>query len=337
MITPPEGPMPESNCVVVRSERELRLADLVTLLWSKRLVILASAGGLFVLAAIISLTITPTYRATTVVAEADSNDSGSLATLASQLGGIAGASGALLDLSPGLEQSLAVLQSVEFTQRFIARQNVWQELFQEDWDPGRNALALGGGGFNPIVKLAQLRDQLPGGRTHSTTSGTTADPYVIWESYRRFEQRRFVDKDRKTQIVSISVDASNPMTAATLANSLVSELNTEMRRRAIAEAEARISFLDKRLGSTATVEMREALFRLIETEQRRALVANTRAEYALRVLGQAVAPDMRISPRRSLIALSGGMLGALFAVMWISIVGLARVNRDGVSKHEEWS
>lgn len=300
---------------------DLSVADVGRLWWRARWLIV-SAGLLgIVIAAAIALAIRPTFRASVVVAEAEAANDGALDSLASQFGGLASLGGINLKPSMNLDQTLAVLQSVPFTLQFIADQNAMPVLFASESRDG-GAVADGqpdssrGSGV-----LAAIPESLRNMAGFGTPTAEESRRLRQWEAFKRFDRGRFVDRDRKTQIVTISVDARDPDVAARWANGLVDMANAELRARAITEAQARITFLEKRLESADALEMRQALFRLIEAEQRRALVANTRSEFALRVLSRALPPAVRVSPHRTLMALMGGMGGSLLAALWLVVVG----------------
>jgi LPS O-antigen subunit length determinant protein (WzzB/FepE family) len=53
------------------------------------------------------------------------------------------------------------------------------------------------------------------------------------------------------------------------------------------------------------------MYRLIEAETKTLMLANGRSEYAFTIVDPAVAPEMRIRPRRTLIALLGLSFGLL--------------------------
>lgn len=310
--------------------QDMSIKDLVGAVWTYKWRIICAGILGFVISAGVSLTLKPVFRGSVVVAAAESAESGSLASLASQFGGLAALGGLSLGGTPDLDQSLAVLQSVAFVQDFVQKNDVLAELFPREWDLEKGTLKSGAGrGVGGW--LGSLRAGLAAaGNGGSGGDAGREDSYLLWEGYRRFRQRLSIERDRRTQLVTISVDASNPKLAASLANGLVISLNAELQRRAIAESEARLQYLNNRVPGTATVEMRDALFRLIESEQKSALMAHTRSEYALRVLGNAVAPDMRISPHRSLIALAGGFVAgflALLVAVWSGLTHQLEVRR----------
>jgi uncharacterized protein involved in exopolysaccharide biosynthesis len=91
-------------------------------------------------------------------------------------------------------------------------------------------------------------------------------------------------------------------------------VNTRLRTEAIEDAEKSIAYLGKQLPTTTSVEVQQAIYRLIETQTKQRMIANTREEYALRVIDPAVAPGERIRPRRVEVVFAGLIVGSIIAV-----------------------
>jgi LPS O-antigen subunit length determinant protein (WzzB/FepE family) len=71
------------------------------------------------------------------------------------------------------------------------------------------------------------------------------------------------------------------------------------------------------------------MYNLIETETKTLMLANARVEYAFTVVDPAVAPEIRTSPKRKLIVLSGGVLGGLFGVFAVFVINIFRQVTSG--------
>src|SRR5262245_51336022 len=128
------------------ARRDPLLGDLIRVWWTSKWPIVAVGALGFVLAAGASLLMKPVYRGTVTVAAAEQREGGALAALASQFSGLPELGGLNLGSSPNLDQSLAVLQSVPFTQRFLVKERAFPQLFGEQWDPATKALRKGSGG-----------------------------------------------------------------------------------------------------------------------------------------------------------------------------------------------
>ena len=116
---------------------------------------------------------------------------------------------------------------------------------------------------------------------------------------------------------TITIEWQDPVVAARWANDLVGLANELLRTRAIEESTRNIEYLNKQLPQTSVVEIQHAIYRLIEAETKSLMLAHGRAEYAFTIVDPAVVPEFRVSPRRTLMVVSGlfigGFLGSLIA------------------------
>ena len=78
------------------------------------------------------------------------------------------------------------------------------------------------------------------------------------------------------------------------------------------EAEATGAYLAAQVAKTTIVEVREAIFRLIEAQLKSVSVANSRQDFAFRIVDPAVVVDRddEVWPSKPLFAVLGAILGA---------------------------
>ncbi len=88
--------------------------------------------------------------------------------------------------------------------------------------------------------------------------------------------------------------------AAQWANDLVKQLNEQLREQAIADSRKRVGYLEQELAKTTLQDMRAVLYNLLESEKRKAMLANVNEDFALEVIDPAVAPENREKPKRKL-------------------------------------
>lgn len=268
----------------------LDLHGMLIKVFQRRWWVAASAILFAIVAAAIAFLSTPVYRASAILMPASTDPGGLNSTLTSALGALGG----LADIaSIGLGRSdaatveaLAVLQSREFTERFIGDKQLTPKLYASKWDSAKGEWKVP-----------------PKERPTSA------------KSYKRFQKKiRSVSRDKKTGLVTLNINWTNPDEAAEWANELVNRLNVEMRARAIRNAEAALGFLEKELAATSTIDTRDAISRLMEAQIKQRMLANVTQEYAFRIVDKAMAPDADdpIRPKKSLMVASGLLLGVAF-------------------------
>lgn len=225
----------------------------------------------------------PTYEAEVLLAPVPQSRDQSLG-LGGQFADIATMIG--LTLGPRKDRTaehLAALRSRSLAMGFVQKESLRPVLFPERWDAGSG--------------------QWKGGAP------------TDWEAYERFDEDvRSVSMDWKSGLITLRIEWSDPETAARWANALVQFANERLRADAIEDATRRIAYLQKEVARTGAMEVRQAIFRLIEAETKRRMMAATNVEYAFEVIDPAVTPEERAWPKRVLMIATGFLVGVMLSV-----------------------
>lgn len=270
------------------------LADVLAAIKARR-VLLACVVALGTLAgATYALLASPEYTAaaTLVVREGDDGASGAQALLG-QLGGLAALGGVNVTGSSTSTEYLAWLGSRQFAQRFIERQQLMPRLFESKWDTEL-------GDWRADVEPAEI---------------PSAE-----DAWRLFDRDiRSISQDKRTGLVTLRIRWRNPSDTARWTLAMVEQANEELRARAIAEADNSLEFLRRELARAEAVELQQAIYRMMEVQIKRKVLANSRPDFAFSIIDPPVIPDEdRYShPNRPLI-----VAASLFASLF---VGLAMV------------
>ena len=284
------------------AEDEIDLLELWRVLVKNKRMILAAMFAAALLSAGISLLMHNIYRGEVLLAPAQSGDNktGGLASvLSGGLGGLASLAG--VSISGGsTDESLAVLQSREFLWNFVQEKKLMPILFEDDWDAEHKKWKES----DPKKQPGQM------------------------DVYRLFNGILKAEMDKKTNLITVTVDWKDPALAADWANTLVERLNQYLAQQAIARSERNLKYLNEQLMSTQIEEMRQTLFDLIANEQKNVMLANTQKDFAFRVLDPAVVPDKKIKPKRSLIVILAAFGAGFLAILYAFI-------RESIAKRRE--
>ncbi|RMH50709.1 MAG: hypothetical protein D6682_06325, partial [Zetaproteobacteria bacterium] len=223
---------------------------------------------------------------------------GGLSSMLGGLGGLASMAGISLPGGGSAEQNLAVLKSRAFLWRFIQDNKLMPILFA---------------------------DRLDASGKHWKESDPEKQP-TLWDGYRLFTKSIMeAEADKKSGLVTVSVEWTDPALAARWANDLVARLNTFLRDQAIARSRANLKYLRRELERTSVADMRKTLFELIASEQKKAMLANTQKQFAFRILDPATPPDKKSKPKRALIVLLSALVAGFLSVIFVFI-------REGIER-----
>lgn len=208
--------------------------------------------------------IEPVYRATIVFLPVTEEEGvGSLGGLVSQLGGLSALAGIGLPTDDNNKViGRAALESRQFITDFIAQEGLMPILFADRWDTDKESWISD--------------DDIPS----------------IEDGYLRFvEHVMRLEEDRQTGLITLDIEWTDPKLAASWANKLVQGINQAMRAKAIDEATKSIAYLNEQLEQTKIVEIRLAIYGLLERQIQQIMLAKVRDEYVFEVVDQAFVPD----------------------------------------------
>jgi uncharacterized protein involved in exopolysaccharide biosynthesis len=249
----------------------------------KGVVIGGFLGGVFT--AVWAMQLPLLYRSQALIAPVE-NNTGLAGSLRNQFGGLAALAGVDIGATASRkEEAFAMLSSQGFARDFIVAENLLPVLFADRWD-------------------AKAKKWRPG-----ENEPTLEDGMMLFT-----RDVRSITEERRTGLITVTVVWESPELAARWANRLVDLANERLRREAREQSERSIQYLNNELAKTSVVELRQSIFRLIETQVNNAMLANVQIEYAFRIIDRAVPSEKRFSPRRTLMTLLGTFAGALLGV-----------------------
>jgi uncharacterized protein involved in exopolysaccharide biosynthesis len=238
---------------------------------------------------------TPTYQSSVLLAPAGESSAGmsTIARMAQSFGGFFGG---------GAERSnraiaFSSLTSPFFIRSFIEENNLLPILFAEQWDAEKGEW------------IVESEDDIP----------TLADGYALFN-----EKIMSVEEVEFTDLVTVYVTWKDPELAADWANKIVERVNSQLRDKAIADADLTISYLNEELAKTTAVELQQSLYFLVDAQIQTRTTAKVQQEYAYRVISPAIPADRDkfFSPNRPFLISAGVAVGLFFGIILAFIIPL---------------
>lgn len=209
-----------------------------------------------------------------------------------QLGGLAALAGVSLGGGDSAtEEALAVLGSQGFAQRFIVESNLLPKLYESKWDAATGKW-----------KVAPGKEPTPARAAKLFTNNI-----------------RSVSRDRKTGLVTFSIDWRDRDEALAWNRKLVVMINEEMRARAMADADGYIAYLENEMANTSLVETRLAVGRLLDAQIKQRMMARVTREFAFRTVDPGSLPDADdlLRPKRVQMFALGPVVGLVLGVGYV--------------------
>jgi uncharacterized protein involved in exopolysaccharide biosynthesis len=238
----------------------------------------------FLFALLLSFGMERNYRAEVVVLPVqDSSLDGVAAKVGSQLGGLGELIGS--NVSTGnTAQYIAQLKSRALMQRFITSH-----------------------GLEPLL----IR---PRGLARFIPQFRSSEPSLARAVKRFQEDVRLITEDHRSGVITLAIEGPDRQVATDWANDFIKLANDSIRERTIQDSQRTLDYLGQTIEKTSLLDLRQSLFRVVESQQRTLAMAETRPEYAFRLIDPATTPDRndRVGPRRPVVALFG-LVAFMFA------------------------
>ena len=217
----------------------------------------------------------------------------------SLLGGLLGSSSEI-NLSSGQvtkEEALAVLTSRRFLENFVEERQLLKVLFPKSWDSENKVWVVD-------------REDIP----------QYSDGFELLSSA--------LDISFDKSLISVEFMHGKKDIVAYILNDLIDEVNSFIRIQSIAASDKNINFLKNEIANTQLAGSQEMLYRLVETEIQSIMLANTRQDYAFKIIDPAVEPLHPAGPNKKLIVIVGTLLGFILTIFLVFILNFIQISRS---------
>jgi uncharacterized protein involved in exopolysaccharide biosynthesis len=281
----------------------LDLMALSSKIWQGKWLIIGVTAAFTLSSAVLVLTLPSWYRADVLLAPVRQKSAADLASPLGSLGGLASLAG--ITLGGSTSEPLAVLESRDLAREFVEQQNLLPVFFARRWD----------------AKLARW---------------TPTDP-KDWPDVRDgvkylIAKIRTVKEDKKTGLVTLTIEWTDAKTAADWANLYADRANERIRARALREAQGNVNFLQGELATTSLVTLQQSIGRLLDTELQKLMLARENKEFAFRVIDRAEVPKWRVWPKRVQSIVLATLIGGALSVYLVLLREAIRRRRAGVTR-----
>jgi len=288
---------------------EVDLRELFGVLLAGKIKIIAITAVFGVASIIYALSVPNQYKATALLVPAQSG-SGGVSGALGQLGGLASLAG--VSLGGGGESGEAqiaqeIMKSWSYIEGFIAENNIAVEVYAaEGWNKGSNTLE-----FNDDVYDVDANEWL--GEAPSS-----------WQLFDAFSQKLLVTEDKKSGLVSVSIEYFSPQIAKKWLDLYIESINRFMQRRQVDKVTRNIAYLKEQIGKTSVAEMQEVFYVIIGEQTKNKMLADANPDYAFVVVDPSMVPEQKSQPRRAIICITGTLLGGIFSVLLVLGMHYAR-------------
>jgi len=294
---------PEANMVKESQESPFDLIELWLVLWRRKWVVIGVSLLLTVSIVLYSLTLPNIYKSSALLSPQKSQESGSLASLAGQFGGLASMAGINLGgASDDTALHIETIKSKDFIYRFIEKYNVKVPLMAaKSWDKSTGKLIIDESLYS-VSNKEWVKE---------VKKGESPEP-SMFDTYVAFLKNLEVEQNKSTGFVTLAFKHIDPNISKLWVEYLIQDINALMRQQEIAERNRSILFLEKQLKKTNVAEMKNVFYSLIEEQTKMMLLAEVQADYVFKMIESPIIEERKVSPNRAVIAIVSAVFSGLF-------------------------
>ena len=300
----------------VHYDDEINLKELFTVLWVDKIKIISVTAIFAILSVFYALSVPNQYKASALLVPAQQQAGGISGALA-QLGGIASLAGVSLGSGDSSESQIAqrIMQSWSFIDDFIKSNNLEIDIFAaEGWDRASGKLNIDEDLYNSGTTQWLVKNE------ETNKVGMPSS----WRLFETFTEILSVSEDKKTGLVSMSIEYYSPQIAKQWLDMYISAINKHMQERQMEKVTRNIEYLEAQIAKTTIAEMQEVFYTIIEEQLKSKMLAEANPDYAFVPVSPSMVPEQKSQPKRALICILGTLLGAMLSVLLVLIMHHAR-------------
>ena len=307
--------IPEQN-LPNEYDDDIDLRALFSTLWAGRIKIVAITAIFAIVSLIYALSLPNQYKATVLLSPTDSSGGG-LSGALGQFSGLASLAGVSLGGGASGEGRVAqkIMQSWSFIEDFIEDNNLEVGVYAvEGWDKSSNELQINSGLYD-VSKSQWL--------TVNNSNGELGPP-SSWKLFKAFSSKLMVSENKKSGLVSVSIEYYSPIIAKQWLDLYVSAINEHMQKREVAKVTRNIEYLQAQVKKTNIAEMQKVFYTIIEDQIKNKMLAEASPEYAFVAVSLSMVPEEKSQPKRRFMLISGTVLGFMLSLLLVLVMHYGR-------------
>ena len=297
---------------------EIDLSELFHVLWDKIFYIGAITSIFSLISIIYALMLPNIYqsKATLMAVEQSSGMSG----MVGRYSGMASLAGISLESKSGSkdQEAIARIKSFDFfSNNFLPNIKLENLMAVKKWNQASNTLTYDANDFNTESRQWLRKAKPP--RSNAPTSH---------EAYEEFIEIMSVNKDKKTLLVTLSVEHKSPFIAQQWVEIMINQIDQVMRDQDRQTATKSIEYLNSLAPTVFNEDIKKALSALQQEQMKRLMMVEANDNYVFKVLDSPIAPELKSQPKRSLIVIWGTILGMVLSALGVLVFNYTRKSSD---------
>jgi len=285
------------------SEPEVDLKEVVLILWSRKILIIAITTLSIIISLLYALSLPNIYTSKSLLTSVAIDSS--LNSKASDYSALASFAG--ININPGnaskSDEAIERIKSFDFFSNHFLNQIKLENLMAaKDWDHVSNK----------IIYDQKLFDESNSKWVRKVSYPFQPRP-TYQEAFIEYMKILTINKDKKSSFVSIEIKHVSPHIAKKWSYIIINSINNLMREIDKSEAKNSIDFLNNTAQATQLSGLTDVISKLLEDQIRTLVLAESSSDYVFKIISSPIAPEHKSEPSRLLILIYGSIAGLIIA------------------------
>jgi capsular polysaccharide biosynthesis protein len=278
-----------------------------------------------ILTIIISLFMKNIYGAKAIITPIAPKDSGGNSLAASIMQQAGGLPGIGLPDSSSSAEIVTLLKSNILREKIITQYNLLPVLFSDQWDENTKKWKKRDL-YNPLTLMSSLICLIkPVDKKGTEKIEGVPD---IWDGLRKLDDMVKINNNVKDKTITIVVEFDDPIMAANIAGYFLAVLNDHMSSEAKRVALINRKYLEQQLDQTADPFIKQKVYNLIAQQIETSMMAEVKENFAFKVIDPPKAPDRKMKPNRTEMALISLLASLLIGIAIAFFLGYWEKMKD---------
>jgi uncharacterized protein involved in exopolysaccharide biosynthesis len=286
-------------------ENEIGLLELISFFWDKKLFISFVTLSLALISVLYSLSISNTYTSKALLMPSNSKNAiSSKMGDFSSLSSLAGISLPDAQVSKS-EEAIQRIKSYEFfSNSFMPYVKLENLIAVKGWNSSNNSIAYDKEIFDE-VNNKWIRVVKPPKKSKPS----------LQEAYKEYRKILFINQDKKTSFVTISISHQSPNISKAWVDIIVNKINQSMRESDQNQAKKSISYLSTAQQSTNIQSIKEVSSLLLERQMQTLMLTSSNEDYVFKTIDSPIIPEEKSAPNRKIIVVIATFMGFILSCL----------------------
>jgi len=293
-------------------QKDLDIKTLFLLFWREKLKIIFITFIFSLAGVLVALSLPNIYKSEAVIVQVENDTSEMSKIMSGQLGGLAQMAGIKATSNREYTSLIAIeiLKSRKFFEEFSNKYNVLIPLMASNgWNESENKLIIDDEIYD-VNNKKWVREVEPPKKPQPS----------INESHPVFLEHLLISRDKVTGVIRIGFKHYSPYIAQEWTTLIVSDINQKMKNQDVEKAELSIEYLKKEINNTQFSELKTSLYSLVQQQVQTIMLAEASPEYLFKTIDPAIVPELKIEPKRPMIAIMSFIIGFLASIIFVIII-----------------